>query len=325
MPKTETEVLVADIGGTNCRLALVAATGAFEVKARFACTTSDFTTPGEAIKAFLQKQGSICPRHAALSLAAPTKDEPIQLTNSRWRFSRAELAHQLGLERIVFLNDLAAQARAILDVPNEDIAQIGDCRGNWHDGTIAVVGPGTGLGVAMLDPQARNPVTPTEGGHVGFAPNDGVEMALLRAWCRQLDQVTNEHIISGPGLVRIYRALAEVYGTPVEPIDGPEIMQRALAQTDIACVKAVDRFAKIFGSVCADVVLAQGAQALALVGTIATSMQPILQLGGFRQRFDARGPGTAFLKDTPCLLVTTQDLGLRGAAAALRDAPAHKD
>lgn len=312
--------LVGDVGGTNCRLALVGGAGGFDFAARFACRTDDYADPAEAIAAFLATWSGDRPRYAALALAAPAEAEPVQLTNTSWRFSRQALREELGFEEVVFVNDLAAQARAVLDAPEGDIVSIGPSARDWRRAAVSVVGPGTGLGVARLDPSAPIPVTPTEGGHVGFAPNDDVELEMLRYWSGHLGRVTNEHVISGPGLVRVYRALAAITGAAVEPIQGPEIMRRALAHEDPACVDAVERFAKIFGAVCADIVLAQGAHALALVGGIATSMQPVLQQGGFRARFEQRGPGSNFLCDAPSLLITTPDIGLRGAAAAMWDA-----
>jgi glucokinase len=309
--------LVGDVGGTNCRLALLAADGA--MLARWRCTTDDFPAPGEAIAAFLKEQADHVPRHGAIAIAAPTGANSVQLTNSGWRFDRQALEASLGLTRMILVNDLAAQARAVMDAPETELRRIGDPLLTRFEGTVAVVGPGTGLGVARLEIGETRTVAATEGGHVGFAPNDEVELELLRLWRPHLGRVTNEHAVSGPGLVRVYRGLGALNDQHVEPIEGPEIMRRALAKADNLCMEAVDRFAKILGAVCADIVLAQGARSLALVGGIPESMLPILHKGGFRARFEQRGPGGSFLSSVPSVFVASPDLGLKGSFAWLQD------
>lgn len=316
--------LVGDVGGTNCRLALLSWQG--EVLARWRCGTDDFPGPAEAIAAFLaaQGEGAAPPAYGAVAIAAPTGADSVQLTNAPWRFDRGLLAAQFGLRKMLLVNDLAAQARAVMDAPSSAFVAIGGPALAAFRGTVSVVGPGTGLGVAQVDMVHRT-VTPTEGGHVGFAPNDDIEMDLLRYWRPHLGRVVNEHVVSGPGLVRVYRALAALNERRAEAIEGPEIMKRALDRQDEASVDAVERFAKILGAACADIVLAQGTQSLALVGAIPEAIAPILRQGGFRARFEQRGPHGAFLASTPSVLVAMADLGLLGALACLKDALAAEE
>ncbi len=322
-PGRAAAVLVGDVGATNCRLALMGAAG--DVLAQWRCTTHDYATPGEAISAFLAANETIRPRFGSLAIAGPTGAGGVQLTNSTWHFDRPFLERSLRLERILLINDLAAQARAVLDVPVSDLTHIGGPAVSSWVGAVAVVGPGTGLGVARLEIGSCPVVAPTEGGHVGFAPNDDVELELLRLWRPQLGRVTNEHVMSGPGLVRIYRGLGVLTSKHIEPIEGPEIMRRAMARQDDLCTEAVDRFARILGAVCADVVLAQGARALALVGSITQALSPVLQAGGFRARFEQLGPVPAYLSSVPSLLVPIPDLGIKGAFAWLKDQMAQEE
>lgn len=309
--------LLGDIGGTNCRLALQNAAGAFLHRANY--ETDDFPSPREAIKRFIEDNHAAMPKRAVLALAGPIDGDVIQLTNSPWRFERKALMTALGLDQLLLVNDLAAQGRGVLDLAAQDFTIVGpDITLPLHK-TVALVGPGTGLGVSLLEPDDDIRVHATEGGHVGFAPNDDVEVEMLRLWRRHIGNVTNEHVSSGPGIVRIYRALGALKDQHVEPIDGPEIFRRALTEDDALCRETAERFAKILGSVSADIVLIQGASTLVLVGGIVNTLAPILAQGGFRARFEQRGPRPGYLRETPSLIATASDLGLKGAGALVRD------
>ncbi len=310
-------MLVADIGGTNCRLALCGDDdGPFWASEVF--STDDFPSPFDAIGAFYDHVGCAPAPYAALAVAGPVTGDEVTLTNSHWRFRRAALQEACGFQRLVVANDLAAQARGVLTLSNDSLHRIGEPEWTGTADTITVVNPGTGLGVARVDPKNAKRVTATEGGHLGFAPTDDVEMELLRLWRLHLGAVTNEHVISGPGLVRVYRALGAIKDAPVEAIAGPDIMTRGLSGEDELCVEAIERFAKILGVVSADLALAQGADAVVLAGGIANSLIPVLDRGGFRSRFEQRGPN-GFVHSISTHVAAAKDLGLAGARALLED------
>jgi glucokinase len=310
-------ILLGDVGGTNCRLALETSAAPRTITHRIVYSTDDFPSPREAIAAFLAHAGGAKPRRAALAVAAPVTGDLVQLTNTSWRFDREVLRQALGFEQLVFVNDLAAQARAIATLGAEDFVTISIGVAPPFTRAMSVVGPGTGLGVACIDPARRDLIVTTEGGHAGFSPGDDVEMELLRLWRQHLGAVSNEHVISGPGMVRLYRALGALKDVHVDPIDGPEIVRRAIANEDAHSRETAERFAKILGGVAGDVVMVQGAAGVVLVGGIVNSLAPILQLGGFRARFEQRGPGRAFLTEAPSLIVTAADLGFKGTSALL--------
>jgi glucokinase len=314
-------VLIGDIGGTNCRIGLAAwREGVPAVLERRTYSTDDFTSPAEAIARFLEEVPDARPvKSACVAVAGPVTGDEIDLTNCAWTFSRTRVQARLNLDHLLIINDLHALARAVLDLQPTEFVAIGEIVGPAVDGPIAVVAPGTGLGAAMAFDAPIRFVCPTEAGHVGFAPGDDVELELLRLWRPHLGRVRNEHLLSGPGLVRLYRALGALEDTHVEPLGGPEILEKAVAGSDTLCLRAAERFAKILGAVCGDITLTQGARQVVLSGSIVTSLQPILRQGGFRARFEQRGPTGEYMRQRGTLVAARADLGLVGAFLCLDD------
>ncbi len=309
------DVLVGDIGGTNCRLALCRKEdGEVRFVRRASFLTADHASPEEAISHFLGSAAN-APACAALAVAGPVRGDEIALTNSHWRFSLAALQRAFSFSTLVALNDLEAQAEGFNHLGSAEIASLGggdilECA------SVGVVGVGTGLGIARIDRAARGRparVTATEGGHAGFAPHDEVELRVMEFLRARTGRVIDEHLVSGPGLVRLHGALAALRGEAAEPIDGIEITRRGIAGKDPACLVTVRRFALMLASVCADTALVQGANGIALVGDIAIALLPVLQDASFRARFEDHGPGEGYLKATPVAVATVRDLGLLGA------------
>jgi glucokinase len=312
-------ILVGDIGGTNCRLAQLRYPDAI-LQSEHYQLTDDFPGPGAAISAYLARY----PMPAglagvALAVAGPVTDDVISLTNARWRFTRADVATAAGATMASVVNDLAAVARAAVSLTTAEYVHVGSAARDLPR-SVSVVAPGTGLGVAcVFDIGPRPRVIPTEGGHIGFSPEDETEVEILRLIYAACGHVSNELILSGPGIVRLYRALASLHGAHADPISGKEIAERGVAGSDALCAETVRRFAKILGSACADTVLIQGTEGLMLAGSIITTLLPILQEGGFRARFEARGPRIGYLQQFPTFAVPRTDLGLIGAGLLFAD------
>jgi glucokinase len=320
MTKDKKTILVGDIGGTNCRLALFhnPANGLSDEAWQL---TDDFPGPGAAISAYTAQQGAALDlAGAAIAVAGPVNDEVISLTNAHWRFTRKDVAQAAGTGTAMVVNDLAAVARAAVALPPDNYVAISAAAAQKSPAHVTVVAPGTGLGVAAVFTTDRKPlVIATEGGHVGFSPEDDIEVEILRLIHAACGHVTNELILSGPGIVRLYRALASIHGAHAEPISGKDIAERGVAQTDELCAETIKRFAKILGAVCADTVLIQGTEGLILAGSIVTTLMPVLQEGGFRARFEARGPRNGYLQNHPTIAVPRTDLGLLGAGLLFID------
>jgi glucokinase len=318
--------LVADIGGTNARFAVshgwplgtVEAAGAdLLVDARH-LPVRDFSGLAEAAAAYLDGHPFERPEidEAVIAVATPVDAEVIRFTNSPWTFTRPALQAALGVERLAVINDFAAQAAAIPQLRPDDSIAIGggEALPGWP---IAVIGPGTGLGAAGLVPGHDGPiVVASEAGHVSFAPHDALELEVLRRLFGRFAHVSNERLISGPGLVTLTHAIAEISGRAFEG-DTPEAVTRAaeMATSDLA-IDALRVFSGLLGGAAGDLALSFGAKGGVFVcGGLCGKLGPFFDHVGFRARFEAKGRLGGFLSSIPCRLVTNPQTGLIGAAA----------
>src|SRR5690606_24729772 len=213
--------LIADIGGTHARFALAGEDG--QPRDEEKLLVADFPGPLEAARAYL---GGRKVRDAVLAVATPVDSDWIDLTNAPWAFSVQALREALGVERLAVINDFTAQALAVPRLRPEErvLLRPGQPR---QGGAIAVIGPGTGLGVAGLLPigDIWYPI-PSEGGHVSFAPHDERDAAVLARLRARFGHVSNERILSGPGLINLATTLAAIDGESISIDDPPEVSRR---------------------------------------------------------------------------------------------------
>lgn len=313
--------LIADIGGTNARFALAAThpDGPPRALAARRLAVADFAACEDAIARFL-RDASANPLHAVLAVAAPVHGETAQITNSPWRIDAAALRQRFGFATVRLLNDFAAMSAAVPQLADRDLTAIGPLAApDLHDGgdrMLGVIGPGTGLGVGLLlQREGRALVIETEGGHASFAPASEEEVEVLRVLWRRFGRVSNERLISGPGLVNLYAALATVAGVDA-PLSTPEaIVGAARAGGASLASRAVEVMCELLGSVAGDLVLTSGAwDGVYLAGGLVEPLLPWLQRGRFRERFEAKGRRAAEMARVPTISVTREDAGLLGAA-----------
>jgi len=319
-PTTETPVLVADVGGTHARFALV------DVTAADALTDgsvrryrgADFASFPDAIRHYLAETGAR-PASAVIAAAGPRIDDEVRLTNIPWTISRAALETQFGFASATLINDFAAMGLCVPLLRPGDMCAIGAPVQASIDGqsnrTFAIIGPGTGLGVgALLVREGRVTALETEGGHMSFAPGNEEEIEILRRLAARFGRVSNERLLCGSGLVNLYGVLCEMAGMPTQLIAPEEITQRA--GSDAMCRRAVERFRELLGAVAGDLVLAFGAwDGVYLTGGLAPQLAPWLQQGGFRRRFEDKGRFSAAMARVPTSVVLRAEPGLLGAAA----------
>ena len=310
-----TELVALDVGGTHARfaIAIIDGDGTIGLDAPVTLQTADYDGLAAAWRDFAGRAGRALPRAAAIAAAGPLIGDTIKLTNAPWHIDLAELRSELGLEAITALNDFGAVAHAVARAPDDQLTHIaGPNRPLPERGTVSVIGPGTGLGVAHFH---RFPggyhVQATEGGHIGFAPQDALDDSILAHLRAQYGRVVTERVNAGPGIVAIYHALG---GN--ELADDRAIWQRGIAGEDDLARVAVERFCASLGATAGDYALAHGASAVVLAGGLGLRLREILPRSGFAERFCAKPRYEAMMAGIPVKLIVHPQPGLYGAAAA---------
>jgi glucokinase len=314
--------LVADVGGTNTRLALAGRDSGGEIVTAFRqdLRNDDHASLEACVAAYLAALGAApVPTMAAFGVASPVSGDLVRLTNRDWTFSIAAFAQRFGWTRFEVVNDFAALGHA---VPALTRSQWRPLAGPpWPDvlpPVVSLVGPGTGFGVGtVLQGEGRFQVIASEGGHASFAPLDMLDVRLLEVMLRRFPRVSNERILSGPGLENLYAAVAEVESRSPAPLSAPQIVEAALSGRDGLARAAVTRFGLILGSAIGDVALVQGAGAVAIGGGIAPRIVEFIDNAQVRARFEAKGRAARVLADVPIALIAHPEPGLLGAARLL--------
>jgi glucokinase len=267
---------------------------------------------------FERRQDRPVPRAASIAIAAPITGDTVRMTNNSWIFSTSGLDEQLGLDAVTLINDFGAVAHAVARAPDDQLAHVTGPDGPLPTyGTVSVIGAGTGLGVAHFH---RYPggyhVISTEGGHIDFAPLDEIDDRILAKLRREHRRVSTERVNSGPGIVEIYHALAELEHRPAQLLDDKTIWGRGISRTDSLAAAAVDRFCATFGAVCGDYALAHGASAVVLAGSLSLRLRELLSGSAFGDRFRFKGRYERMMAGIPVKLITHPQPGLYGAVAA---------
>jgi len=320
-------LVAVDIGGTHARFALAEVAGGQVVALGEAVTlkTADHGSFQLAWQEFERISGGALPAATAIAVAGPVGGDIIRFTNNPWIIRPALIPERLGADRYVVVNDFEAVAHAVAQAgPEHFIHVCGPDQPLPDRGGISVVGPGTGLGVALLLRHAGGyHVQPTEGGHIDYAPLDRIEDQILAHLRRRHRRVSVERVVAGPAIVDIYETLAAIEDKPVARLEDKALWAAGMDGSDPLAAAAVDRFCLSLGSVAGDLALAHGAKALVLAGGLGFRIRDALVASGFADRFRAKGRFDALMADMPVKLITHPQPGLFGAAAAF--AQSHPD
>ena len=314
--------LLADIGATHARFALEIAPGVLRNVAVLLC--DDYPGIVPLLNAYLaqtqaQSKGERI-THAAFALANPISGDYIRMTNRDWQFSTEEVRRTLGLTTLLIVNDFTALAMALPGFKPEDLLQIGGGK-PVANAVAGVLGPGTGLGVSGVIPTLDGFVTlGSEGGHVNFAPADEREFAILQYAWREWQHVSNERLISGPGMEIIYRALALRNGVDAPPRDAAAIATAALEQNDPLCLEVLECFAGMLGGAAANLAVTLGAfGGIFIGGGIVPRIAEWFKTSPFRTRFEAKGRFSSYLAQIPTYVIMTPTPALYGVSSILSE------
>lgn len=314
------EVVSVDIGGTHARFAIAEVERGRVVALGEPVTlkTAEHASLQTAWQAFEKKLDRPVPRCAAIAVASPITGDVIRLTNNPWVIRPSLIPERLGADTWTMINDFGAIGHAVAQLPPEHFEHLcGPDMPIPAKGVTTVCGPGTGLGVAQVfRTNGSYHVLPTEGGHVDYAPLDGIEDALLKRLRRTFTRVSTERICAGPGIVAIYEMLAEMEGRSVPSRDDKTIWSEALDGSDSIALAALDRFCLALGAVAGDLALAHGANGVVIAGGLGLRIKDKLIRSGFDQRFVAKGRFQSMMAGIPVKLITHPQPGLFGAAAA---------
>lgn len=305
--------LLADIGGTRARFALLAGSQIGPVES---VMTGAYASASDAIRHFLNRQhnaGNV--DSAVLACAGPVEGGRCALTNAPWVLQTDELKRTFRWRTVNIVNDLEALAWAVPGFVPEDVRNIGH-----HNAVVgqpvAVVAPGTGLGMACFVPGGeRAIVMASEGGHATLAASDEREAALIDILRRRFGHVSAERVLSGGGLLSLYAALGDWDGND-EPLHTPEELTRAaLDGRSPRARAALDLFCAFLGSVAGNAALMFRAKGGVLIaGGIVPRIVDHLPNTSFRARFESKGRLSRYLASIPTGVIIRSDptfLGLR--------------
>jgi glucokinase len=317
-------ILAGDIGATNTRLAW------FEVADQALAPGPARTYPSqrhaglaEIVAAFVgEVPGAL--RHACFGIAGPVRGGRVEGTNLPWVVDARQLAAVLGLDQVIVLNDLEANAWGIAGLRDADFAVLQAGRAE-PTGNAAVISAGTGLGQAGLvwDGWRHRPVA-SEAGHADWAPQDESQLALWRFLAAEVGHVSVERVLSGPGLHNIYRFLRDAQGV-AEPgwladaltseVPAAVISRAGLEGRAEICARALSLFAAIYGAEAGNLALRLLATAgVYLGGGIAPRILPALEGRTFLDAFRNKGRLQPLLEEIPVRVVLNDHAALLGAA-----------
>ncbi len=310
-----TSIVAADIGGTHARFALakVDSGTVTAIGEPVVLKTCDYSGIENAWEKFGQMIGAPLPKKAAIAVAAPITNGPVTFVNSHWAFDPADLPKALGLDQITLVNDFGAMAHGV-DALGTDafLPLFGPEITLPSSGQISVIGPGTGLGVAIIARRhGQSTIIETEGAHIHFAPLDAGEQKVCADLAAHHGRVSTERVVSGPGLGNIVRA-----ANPDDGRSDADLWAAAIDGTEGQAVLALDLFLASYGAIVGDLALAHGSLAVVLAGGLTNRLSAKLVTSKFHARFCDKGRYQKRMESIPVMLLTHPQPGLFGAAAA---------
>lgn len=309
--------IVADIGGTNARFALVTEKSQeqFVIEHINVLNGADYPQFEDALEAYIASLNGVQARAACVAIAGPIDGDVVKMTNLPWSFSKSAVQARFDFAAFDVINDFAAVAVGTSSLTDKDLIEI-------KSGVInpkankAVLGAGTGLGVAGLAYNSGSwlPI-PSEGGHVNMAPATKFEAEVIAAGLQRFGYVSAETYVSGPGLVNLYQCVCDVEGVAVSQLQPKDVTARALAGDDAQCLKALHTFCCFLGTVSSNLVLTYGGKGgVYLSGGVVPRFVDFLKDSEFGERFSNKGVMSHYVQNVPVYLIGYDHIALLGAA-----------
>jgi glucokinase len=302
--------LLADIGGTNTRIALGDAEGS--PRNVFSIANDEVSDIRSLLAAAIQSAGGQKPRFGVIAAAGPVDGGKVRLTNRNWTLSISDLERSLGLDRLLIVNDFAAMAYAVPAFAADQLVAVGGGRAR-PGSNVLVCGPGTGFGVSLLVSTGEGPFAiPTEAGHMRLNGTSTEEARLFAKFAKPGGSLAIEDLLSGSGLAALHRALGGGEATT----DG---VIRNAQNGDGAAVKTVGWFMGVFGRVVGDLALGLDARGgVYLGGGVGRALKPFYAHSPFRQAFDDQPPFQDRMRAIPVFVIDHLAPGLVGALEIAR-------
>jgi len=310
--------LLGDVGGTNARWAWQPGADA-PLQDITVLPCAESVSLLDSATRYLDSHGLGRPAAASIGVATTVTGDEIRFTNSNWAFSVAQLKQLLNVDQCIVINDFTALALSLPVLKAQDLQLLGG--GTPAANTaIGLVGPGTGLGVSGLVPNGRGDYVALsgEGGHVTLSPTDALESNVLEVLRGTFGHASAERVLSGSGLVNLYKALCAVLGVAERDLTPQEVSELAIANADAQCIQTTQLFSSFLGNLAGNLALTLGAKGGVYVGGgVVPRLGAAFNRDVFRNRFEDKGRFRSYLKDIPCWLITAATPALTGASRAL--------
>ena len=305
-PDAQNSWLIADIGATSSRCGIYSPTNktSRDVKVSRNDNYADLETLLDAYLATVD----IIPVSAALAVAAAVDSDEIRMVNRNWAFCGADIRTRFALEQVRIINDFHAVAYALPSLGDEERAEIGRATA-YRDGTIAVLGPGSGLGMsAWIKSDANSAAMFGEGGHITVSGRNSAEDEIIDAFRERFGHCSAERILSGPGLITLHSVMHGIDVAGSEEI--------TMHSEDRHCAATLNQFFEFLGSAAAELALITGAYGgVYIAGGIVPACVSEIRASGFRSRFEAKNRYTDYMQAIPTWVITASQPGLIGVAA----------
>ena len=309
--------VVADIGGTNIRLAVLdLATGEMSHLEEYLC--EKFPSVEAAFIAYFANLPKPV-NYLCIGIACPVEDDLVAMTNNNWAFSKQALTEKLALKGLYVINDYTAISLAVPYMNAQDQVKIGSGE-VIEEGVKAIFGPGTGLGVSHLLKQGKKWISlDGEGGHASFAPNTPQQIAVLSSLQVQFGHVSAERLLSGQGIENIYNALCQLHDQPAELKTAADISSAALAKRSVLAEQTLSLFCEIMGGFAGNLALnLQCGGGVYIAGGIVPRFVEFFENSAFRDCFEGKGRMKQYLQTVSTFVITHKNPGLLGASVYLR-------